>query len=191
MALAKTLISEANFLMLDEPTNHLDMQSEAILIQALQQYKGSFVVVSHNRHFVSQVANKVWYIEDQEIKEYPGTYDEYAYWKSKNTIEAVPVKKEANKEKQSQPKVKKQKNNQDEKAIKSIKADLQKVEDQITDLESKKKQLEQVMADPNVYQNAELMAENNQLYEATNTELDEANARWEALAERLDELESE
>ena len=60
VALAKTLISEANFLLLDEPTNHLDFISENILIQALQQYKGTFVVVSHNRHFVTQIANKIW-----------------------------------------------------------------------------------------------------------------------------------
>ena len=84
VALAKTLISEANFLLLDEPTNHLDFISENILIQALQQYKGSFLVVSHNRHFVTQVANKIWYIEDKQIKEYPGTFDEYEYWRKKN-----------------------------------------------------------------------------------------------------------
>src|SRR5690606_17515393 len=89
VALAKTLISEANFLLLDEPTNHLDFISENILIQALQQYKGSFVVVSHNRHFVSQIANKIWYIEDKQIKEYPGTYEEYEYWKKKNEATAV------------------------------------------------------------------------------------------------------
>jgi ATP-binding cassette subfamily F protein 3 len=83
VALAKTLISEANFLLLDEPTNHLDFISENILIQALEQYQGSFVVVSHNRHFISQIANKIWYIEDHQIKEYPGTYDEYEYWRKK------------------------------------------------------------------------------------------------------------
>src|SRR5690348_10073023 len=87
VALAKTLISEANFLLLDEPTNHLDFISENILIQALQQYQGTFVVVSHNRHFVHQVANKIWYIEGKQIKEYPGTYEEYEYWRKK--IEAT------------------------------------------------------------------------------------------------------
>jgi len=82
VALAKTLISEANFLLLDEPTNHLDFQSENILIQALQQYLGTFVIVSHNRHFISQTANKIWYIENREIKEYPGTFEEFEYWVS-------------------------------------------------------------------------------------------------------------
>src|SRR5688500_18112380 len=102
VALAKTLISEANFLLLDEPTNHLDFISENILIQALQQYKGSFVVVSHNRHFVSQIANKIWYIEDKKIKEYPGTYDEYEYWKKKNAVQGLVKQEPPKKEKKVQ-----------------------------------------------------------------------------------------
>ena len=77
VALAKVLVSEANFLMLDEPTNHLDIQSIQILIQALERYEGTFIVISHDRHFLSQVANKIWYIESQELKEYPGTYAEF------------------------------------------------------------------------------------------------------------------
>ena len=81
VALAKTLISEANFLLLDEPTNHLDFISENILIQALQQYAGSFIVVSHNRYFVSHIANKIWYIEDKQIKNTP------AHTKNTNTGE--------------------------------------------------------------------------------------------------------
>ena len=86
VALAKVLISEANFLLLDEPTNHLDMMSVNILIQALQQYEGSFVVVSHDRFFVSEIANKIWYIEDEEIKVYPGTYDEYETWQEQRIL---------------------------------------------------------------------------------------------------------
>ena len=89
VALAKTLISEANFLLLDEPTNHLDFQSVNILIQALQQYEGTFITVSHDRHFIKGVANKIWYIEQHEIKEYPGTYEEYEFWRSQQV--EVPV----------------------------------------------------------------------------------------------------
>jgi len=83
VALAKTLLTEANFLLLDEPTNHLDMRSINILIQALHQYTGTFVVVSHDRYFIAQIANKIWYIDNGLIKEYPGTYAEYEYWLSK------------------------------------------------------------------------------------------------------------
>ena len=83
VALAKTLLLEANFMSLDEPTNHLDMRSINILIQALQQYTGSFIVVSHDRFFISEIANKIWWIEDKQLKEYPGTYAEYEHWKKK------------------------------------------------------------------------------------------------------------
>ena len=83
VALAKVLISDANFLLLDEPTNHLDIQSVNVLTHALRSYQGSFVLVSHDRHFISQVANKIWYIEGYAIKEYPGTYEEYELWKVK------------------------------------------------------------------------------------------------------------
>ena len=83
VALAKTLLLEANFMSLDEPTNHLDMRSINILIQALQQYTGTFIVVSHDRFFISEIANKIWWIEDKQLKEYPGTYAEYEHWKKK------------------------------------------------------------------------------------------------------------
>lgn len=120
VALAKVLISQANFLLLDEPTNHLDMQSVNILIQALQQYEGTYVVVSHDRYFVTNIANKIWYIEDHEIKEYPGNFDEYEEWQSTRAIsetlapkklnekskpELVPIDSKSNSPKQNQEKL--------------------------------------------------------------------------------------
>src|SRR5690606_38789187 len=98
VALAKTLISEANFLLLDEPTNHLDFQSVNILILALQQHEGTFITVSHDRHFINGVANKIWYIEDHVIKEYRGTYDKYEIWRSQQTeVKADPAAEKAEK----------------------------------------------------------------------------------------------
>ncbi|MCG8340673.1 MAG: ATP-binding cassette domain-containing protein [Cytophagales bacterium] len=80
VALAKALITEANFLLLDEPTNHLDIYAINSLAQALQQYEGTFILVAHDRYFITKVANKIWYIEDKQIKVYPGTYEAYTYW---------------------------------------------------------------------------------------------------------------
>lgn len=77
VALAKTLLSPANFLILDEPTNHLDIQSRKILIEALKHYQGTFVIVSHDRYFLDNAANKVWYTSGRKIDVYPGTYSEY------------------------------------------------------------------------------------------------------------------
>lgn len=77
VALIKMLLTGANFLLLDEPTNHLDINSVDILGQAISQYNGTCIVVSHDRHFISTVANKIWYINNHVLKEYPGTYDEF------------------------------------------------------------------------------------------------------------------
>jgi ATP-binding cassette, subfamily F, member 3 len=83
VALAKVIVSKANFLMLDEPTNHLDMHSCDLLIDALTKYEGSMILVSHDRYFVSRTANKIWEIVDHEIKEFKGGYEEWVAWKER------------------------------------------------------------------------------------------------------------
>ncbi len=83
VALAKTIVSKANFLMLDEPTNHLDMHSCDLLIEALNKYQGSIILVSHDRYFVSKTANKIWEIVDHKVKEFKGGYEEYVAWKER------------------------------------------------------------------------------------------------------------
>lgn len=80
VALAKTIVSKANFLILDEPTNHLDMHSVELLAGALNKYEGSIILVSHDRYFISQTANKIWEIVDYKIKEFKGTYQEWVEW---------------------------------------------------------------------------------------------------------------
>jgi ATP-binding cassette subfamily F protein 3 len=77
LALARTLSSPANLLILDEPTNHLDIQSIEVLTEALRQYSGSFVVVSHDRHFLSEVSHRVWRVQDGGVVDYPGSFREY------------------------------------------------------------------------------------------------------------------
>ena len=190
VALAKTLISEANFLLLDEPTNHLDFISENILIQALQQYQGSFVVVSHNRHFVSQVANKIWYIENHEIKEYLGTYDEYEYWRKKKEAEALPaptvVKKQVPK---PQEKSISSVANPNAKKISDLNRELKKVEDAIHLVQLEKEKIEAEMATPEVYGNFEKLNDCQQKYEKVDLRLEEENKKWESLALEIEELE--
>ncbi|MEQ1675921.1 MAG: ATP-binding cassette domain-containing protein, partial [Chitinophagaceae bacterium] len=83
VALAKVIVSKANFLMLDEPTNHLDMHSCDLLIEALDKYEGSIILVSHDRYFVSKTANKIWEIVDHQIKEFKGGYEEWVAWKER------------------------------------------------------------------------------------------------------------
>ncbi|MFM9837710.1 MAG: ABC-F family ATP-binding cassette domain-containing protein [Cyclobacteriaceae bacterium] len=192
VALAKTLISEANFLLLDEPTNHLDFISENILIQALQQYQGSFVVVSHNRHFVSQVANKIWYIENHEIKEYLGTYDEYEYWRKKKEAAAItpppPAKKQ---EPKQQPKQQPSTSNPNIKKISDLNRELKKVEDSIHKIQQEKEKIEAEMAKPEVFGNFEKLNEFQQQYEKVDFKLEEENKKWESIALEMEELEKQ
>jgi ATP-binding cassette subfamily F protein 3 len=93
VALSRTLLAEANFMLLDEPTNHLDIRSINILIQAMQQYQGTFIVVSHDRFFVTSVANKIWWIENEELKEYPGTFAEFEQWRKRIEDEKLKAEK--------------------------------------------------------------------------------------------------
>ena len=134
VALAKVLISEANFLLLDEPTNHLDMQSVNILIQALQQYEGTYVVVSHDRYFVSNIANKIWYIEDHEIKEYPGSFDEYETWMATKESAKPAVVKSTAKPKAELAPVEAKSPNQ-AKQIEKLEAEIIEIENSISAIE--------------------------------------------------------
>lgn len=82
VALSKVIAAKGNFLMLDEPTNHLDMQSVEMLIDALNKYKGTIIIVSHDRYFISKVANKIWNIEEGKINEFAGGYEEWTVWEA-------------------------------------------------------------------------------------------------------------
>ena len=186
VALAKTLISEANFLLLDEPTNHLDFISENILIQALQQYQGSFVVVSHNRHFVSQIANKIWYIEDKKIKEYPRTYDEYEYWRKKNESAVTPVAEPPRKEKKSKEQTPQPPRNDNK--LKLLEKDLKAIEEQVGRLEESRSHLETEMSKPEVFGNFEKLQQVQADFEQIENELREANERWDHVATAIDKL---
>ena len=190
VALAKTLISEANFLLLDEPTNHLDFQSVNILIQALQQYEGTFVTVSHDRHFIKGVANKIWYIEDQEIKEYPGTYDEYEFWRSQQ-VEVKPLPSEEKPIKKSQPET--PRNTPEiqnaKRELKKLEEQLSKIEKEIESLELLKAETEEKLGDPDVYSDEEKAQKIQEGYQRIQNNLDEANGKWEELVDQISTLQ--
>jgi len=191
VALAKTLISEANFLLLDEPTNHLDFQSVNILIQALQQYEGTFITVSHDRHFIKGVANKIWYIEQHEIKEYPGTYEEYEFWRSQQAeVPAAaaapkPVKVEVT------PPKSKEDSQQAKRELKKLEEQLQLIEKEISQLEGKKKELEDKLADPALYLD-EVQAQKTQAsYQQVDQSLQASNSSWESLVDQISKLQQQ
>ena len=193
VALAKALTADANFLVLDEPTNHLDMASVNILIQALQQYEGTIIVVSHDRYFLDNVANKIWFIEDQKIKVYPGTYAEYDVWQAKRKLEpkaAAPAPQPKKEEKKPEP-VKQQHHSENKhQQLKKLNQDLSKMEEQIAQLDKTVKQLESQLADDKIYSDQVKLKETNTVYTQKQTELKQIQQQWEALAEQILELEA-
>ena len=188
VALAKALTADANFLILDEPTNHLDIASVNILIQALKQFEGTFIVVSHDRYLLDNVANKIWFIEDQEIKEYPGTYAEYEEWNSKRVyvpkvLNQAPKKEEKKEEK---PKIPSENKGNE---LKKLNQTLQKLEQDIAELEKSVKDAEAELSKEEIYSDPEKLSEANRLYQQLSPRLLKAQSEWERMAEEIMELE--
>jgi ATP-binding cassette subfamily F protein 3 len=191
VALAKALTADANFLILDEPTNHLDMASVNILIQALQQYEGTIIVVSHDRYFLDNVANKIWFIEDQKIKIYPGNYAEYEEWASKRKLEPkAPLPAPKKEEKKPEPEKAPATDNNKQQQLKKLNQDLGKMEDQITELEAEVKQLEGKLAEDGIYNDAAKLKETNSTYQSKQSELKALQQSWESLAGQIMEMEA-
>ena len=208
LALARTLLSPANFLILDEPTNHLDIQSIQVLIDALKQYKGTFVVVSHDRHFLDAVSNRIWAVGGGTVHDFPGTYSEYRWSLEKGSARAIEdatanVPAERPKQQASGgPKTKEQKRREAEERRK-LKASVangdaagieqlspaqqqqayRRVEQEVIRLEARVEELETKMADPQVYEDAETLRKVAADHQAANAELELKMKQWEELAE--------
>jgi ATP-binding cassette subfamily F protein 3 len=181
------LTADANFLVLDEPTNHLDMASVNILIQALQQYEGSFIVVSHDRYFLDNIANKIWFIENKEIKEYPGSYQEYEEWNSKRVIKPE-IKQE--KKPKEEPKKEKAAPTEDVKRIIQKKnKELSILEEKIEEQEVLVKRLETELAQEDIYSDAVKLQEYTRNYNSEKAKLETLQQDWESLAEEIMNLE--
>jgi len=204
VALAKTIVSKANFLLLDEPTNHLDIHSVDLLIEALNKYEGTIVMVSHDRYFISRIANKIWEIDDHKIREFKGDYKEWEEWKERREAE----KRTELKVKSAETKVEKKeilniKNDKksplsggDLEGAKDLKKEFQKqksrfqqLEEKITMLTKRKIELEAAMASPDSYANKEKFQQTENEYKTVSGDLEKFNKEYEFVFEKVMELE--
>ena len=194
VALAKTIASKANFLMLDEPTNHLDIHSVDLLVEALNKYEGTIILVSHDRYFISRIANKIWEIEDHKIREFKGTYAEWEDWKERRAKAEAAEKKEIKAEVKIEkaPEVKPQKqqqNNDAKKESEKIKKQFLQLETKISELNKKKMSLENDLGTPDIYSNTTKFAETEAAYKKVCDELIIVNKEYEIIFEKLMENE--
>jgi ATP-binding cassette subfamily F protein 3 len=196
VALAKTIVSKANFLLLDEPTNHLDMHSVDLLIEALNKYEGSYILVSHDRYFVNKTANKIWEIENYKIKEFVGTYDEWERWKQerKAAEKNEPEKKEP--EKKTAVTEKKNTNSslesrEQQKEFQKVKRQFEQLEELIAKLSEEKRKLEANLALPEIYSDKEKFIGAEKKYNEKLKELTMRNAEYEKIFEKMILLEEQ
>ena len=199
VALAKTIVSKANFLLLDEPTNHLDIHSVDLLIDALNKYEGTYILVSHDRYFVNQTCNKIWEIENYKIKEFVGNFEEWEEWKQRQVL----IKSEKVKSEKVLPviakeiKVETRSNNNQRGAIdKDVKKELQKTQRQFQQLEEKialltkqKEMLESSLSAPEIYTDSTKFSHTETDYKKAFEQLEKANAEYEIVFEKLMSLE--
>ncbi|MBE2231758.1 MAG: ABC-F family ATP-binding cassette domain-containing protein [Chitinophagaceae bacterium] len=203
VALAKVIVSKANFLMLDEPTNHLDMHSCDLLIESLNRYQGTIILVSHDRYFVAKTANKIWEIVDHQIKEFKGGYEEWVAWKERmarleqenrkqeKQVTAAPAA-EKPAEKKPEPVVKHAPvaiDKEKKKELQKIQRQFQQVETEIAALTSRKAELEASLADPSTYSDKTRFLEAETAYKKAAEELVTLNRRYETLFEKIMEME--
>jgi ATP-binding cassette subfamily F protein 3 len=198
LALAKMLIEPSNFLILDEPTNHLDMKSKEVLKNALKQYEGSVVVVSHDREFIDGFVSKIIEVKNKNIKTFFGNSFEYIKVKEKELAERNIFKKEkqekeeyANEKKsfylinQEQKKIRKE----FLKLINPIKKKISEIEKEIEKNDKRKIELEQIMSKEEFFKDADYVIEINMEYKEIQETISKLNAEWEKKVLELNEID--
>lgn len=187
VALAKLSMNKENFLILDEPTNHLDIDNKEVLENALIDYQGTLLFVSHDRYFINRIANKVIELSPEGSKLYLGDYDYYLEKKKEEeeiaelqAKEAAPV--EAPKKKFYQDK-------EQQKLIRSLRRKIEAIEETLSTLDEEIAELEIQMSQPDILNDHVQLLELTNDLEAKKAEQEEQLSSWEELSLELEEFE--
>jgi len=195
LALAKMLLNSGNFLIFDEPTNHLDMRSKNILQQALDQFEGTLMIVSHDRDFLDPIVNKTLEIQPGHIKTWLGNISYYLDKKAfddsvdlEQDNDSSESKKLSRKEER---RIEAQKRQALSKKLNPLKKRLGKIENEVETKEVRKDEIEEMMAKPDFYDSSDEVKEISLEYESIKTELAELMHKWEEIAGRIEFVENE
>ncbi|MBT2663095.1 ABC-F family ATP-binding cassette domain-containing protein [Bacillus sp. ISL-45] len=187
LALAKLMLQNSNFLILDEPTNHLDLDSKEVLENALIDYPGTILFVSHDRYFINRIATKVLELDRAGSTEYLGDYDYYVEKKLEQE-ELKALAEQAAKasgsfvDNSKQDKTSYQQDKEAKKLERQRKRRMEEVEAKIEQLELEVAEYEELLCDPEVFQDHEKAGEINSKIEAAKKKLDELMDEWTELA---------
>ena len=177
VALTKLMLRKDNVLLLDEPTNHLDMDSREVLEDALADFPGTIIAISHDRYFINRFATKVVVLTQDGLLEYLGNYDDYFEKINRQQepdgefagMTRTAIEKEKRKSREEEKRIRERKQ-----ALAAAEAAIAKAEDEAADIEAQ-------LADPATYQDADLAAQLAKAYQQKKDEIDRLYARWEEM----------
>lgn len=180
LALLKLMLSKANFLLMDEPTNHLDIDSKEVLEDALQDYDGTVLVISHDRYFLNRVADKILELSEDGLKEYLGNFDYYMEKKNEVIVEDVVDEKTKTQLKLERKKERIQREEQKEKRNEIV-----KLEEKIKGLEEKLAEIDDSMCSHDLYQEPDKIQQLTMEREKTENQLNSLYEKWITLTENF------
>ncbi|MEH6992803.1 ABC-F family ATP-binding cassette domain-containing protein [Neobacillus drentensis] len=186
LALAKLMLEKANVLILDEPTNHLDLDSKEVLENALVDYPGTIIFVSHDRYFINRIATKVLELSAYGSSEFLGDYDYYLEKKLEEAeLKALEIASTTRKQTQSEAQERNtyQQDKEGKKLERQRKRKLEEIELRIEELEALIQEYEEKLCEPEIFQDHEKVLEINLKSEKAKTELEQLMEEWAELAE--------
>lgn len=198
LALAKMLLQPANFLIMDEPTNHLDMRSKNVLQEALKEYEGTFVIVSHDRAFLDPLVNKVAEFGHGTVRTFTGNVSDYLYRKKEEAEEATAtanngvvartehVERNAELPNRERRRIEAERRNELSRKLRPLKESLKKVEAEISMMEARRKEIETLMADPEFYKNGDDAKNASIEYRELERKLEENYFKWGELTDEIE-----
>ena len=185
VALTALMLRKDNLLLLDEPTNHLDMDSREVLEEALTDFGGTIITVSHDRYFINRIANRIIEMQPDGVTEYIGNYDDYIERKNR----PVAVEAEAGKTKTELEK-EKRREKLSRQALRQLKIRAQEAEKAVGVKEAEIAELEAQMADPSLYSDAQKSADVQRAYQKAQQALQTLYEQWEAAEAALSQEEA-
>ena len=183
LALLKILLHPSNLLLLDEPTNHLDINAKEMLLKAIQAYTGTVIFVSHDKHFIKNLATKILYVTEEGPEFFQGGYDYFEYkLEEKEAQWEIKRKEEKAKEKVVEEKKSGQLSHEEMKAkrnrIRNLEREIEKINAQMEASEKKLSELSSEMEKPEVYSNAAKITKVMKEKEALEAAMEELEMTW-------------